>query len=48
MDYHAYGGGEEGNAMLDSCEKCCLVWLERGTLGNIVNGSGFRARLARR
>jgi hypothetical protein len=36
MDHHAYGGGDLGNAMIDSCEDCCLVWLERGVLGKIL------------
>jgi Zn-finger nucleic acid-binding protein len=36
MDHHAYGGGDDGNAMIDSCEACCQVWLERGTLDKIL------------
>ena len=36
MDHHAYGGGELGNVMIDSCEACCQVWLHRGTLGKIL------------
>jgi Zn-finger nucleic acid-binding protein len=28
--------GDLGNAMIDSCEDCCLVWLERGVLGKIL------------
>jgi Zn-finger nucleic acid-binding protein len=36
MDHHAYGGGDLGNAMIDSCEACCQVWLLRGVLGKIL------------
>jgi Zn-finger nucleic acid-binding protein len=34
MDNHAYGGG--GNVMVDSCEECSQVWLDRGELRKIV------------
>lgn len=30
MDTHAYGGG--GNAVIDSCARCHLVWLDAGEL----------------
>jgi Zn-finger nucleic acid-binding protein len=36
MNYHAYGGGDIGNVMIDSCEDCCVVWLDRGVLGRIL------------
>jgi len=36
MDHHAYGGGDLGRVMIDSCEACCQVWLQRGTLGKIL------------
>lgn len=34
MDEHAYGGG--GNVNVDSCEKCDVIWLDRGELSRIV------------
>ena len=34
MDTHLYGGG--GNIIIDSCEKCCLNWLDHGELDRIV------------
>ena len=34
MDRHAYGGG--GNVMVDSCEDCSQLWLDRGELRKIV------------
>lgn len=36
MDHHAYGGGEAGGIMIDSCEACCKIWLDRGTLAKLV------------
>jgi Zn-finger nucleic acid-binding protein len=36
MDHHAYGGGDIGTVMIDSCEACCQVWLQRGTLRKIL------------
>jgi Zn-finger nucleic acid-binding protein len=36
MDHHAYGGGDIGKVMIDSCEACYQVWLHRGTLGKIL------------
>ena len=39
MDHHAYGGGDLGKVMIDSCEACCQVWLHRGTLGKILTPS---------
>lgn len=34
MDLHPYGGG--GNVDVDSCEKCGVLWLDRGELSRIV------------
>jgi Zn-finger nucleic acid-binding protein len=34
MDKHLYGGG--GNVNVDSCEACCMLWLDRGELSRIV------------
>ncbi len=34
MDEHLYGGG--GNMDIDSCESCCLLWLDRGELSRMV------------
>jgi Zn-finger nucleic acid-binding protein len=39
MDHHAYGGGDVGSVMIDSCEACCQVWLHRGALGRILSGT---------
>jgi Zn-finger nucleic acid-binding protein len=36
MDHHAYGGGDAGDIMIDACEACSQIWLDRGTLGNLV------------
>jgi Zn-finger nucleic acid-binding protein len=35
METHRYGG--PGNVILDSCEKCCLNWLDHGELMRIVH-----------
>jgi Zn-finger nucleic acid-binding protein len=35
MDAHFYAG--PGNAVIDSCEECCLIWLDRGVLMRIVH-----------
>jgi Zn-finger nucleic acid-binding protein len=43
LDHHAYGGGDIGRAMMDSCEDCCQVWLQRGALGNILITSDSEA-----
>jgi Zn-finger nucleic acid-binding protein len=40
MDHHAYGGGDFGKVMIDSCEACCQVWLHRGMLGKILTLPG--------
>jgi Zn-finger nucleic acid-binding protein len=37
MDAHFYAG--PGNVMIDSCEDCCLVWLDRGELSRIASAS---------
>jgi Zn-finger nucleic acid-binding protein len=34
MDDHPYGG--PGNVIIDSCESCSVVWLDRGELRRIV------------
>jgi Zn-finger nucleic acid-binding protein len=34
MDEHLYGGG--GNMDVDSCERCGVLWLDRGELSRIV------------
>jgi len=34
MDAHLYGG--PGNVVIDSCEDCCLLWLDRGELMRIA------------
>jgi Zn-finger nucleic acid-binding protein len=34
MDTHVYGGG--GNVVIDSCENCCLNWLDYSELDRIV------------
>lgn len=35
MDAHVYGG--PGNVIIDSCEDCCLIWLDRGELMRIAH-----------
>jgi Zn-finger nucleic acid-binding protein len=35
MDAHFYAG--PGNVVIDSCEDCCLIWLDRGKLMRIVH-----------
>lgn len=35
MDAHFYAG--PGNAVIDSCEECSLIWLDRGALMRIVH-----------
>jgi Zn-finger nucleic acid-binding protein len=35
MDAHFYAG--PGNAVIDSCEECCLIWLDHGELMRIVH-----------
>jgi len=37
MDTHFYAG--PGNVVVDSCEDCCLIWLDRGELMRIVHAS---------
>src|ERR1017187_7736235 len=34
MDAHFYAG--PGNVVIDSCEECCLIWLDRGELMRIA------------
>jgi Zn-finger nucleic acid-binding protein len=40
MDAHLYAG--PGNAVIDSCEDCCLIWLDRGVLMRIVHAPDVR------
>jgi Zn-finger nucleic acid-binding protein len=35
MDAHFYAGG--GNVVIDSCEECSLIWLDRGALMRIAH-----------
>ncbi len=35
MDVHFYGG--PGNVVIDSCEECSLIWLDRGELMRIAH-----------
>jgi Zn-finger nucleic acid-binding protein len=35
MDAHFYGG--PGNAVIDSCEECSLIWMDRGVLMRIAH-----------
>ena len=35
MDAHYYAG--PGNVIVDSCEDCCLIWLDRGELMRIAH-----------
>ena len=37
MDAHFYAG--PGNVVIDSCEECSLIWLDRGELMRIVHAS---------
>jgi len=36
MNHHAHGGGESGEIMIDSCEICFRIWLDRATLAKLV------------
>jgi Zn-finger nucleic acid-binding protein len=40
MDTHFYAG--PGNVVIDSCENCCLIWLDSGELMHIVHAPGMR------
>jgi Zn-finger nucleic acid-binding protein len=40
MDAHFYAG--PGNVVIDSCEECCLIWLDRGKLMHIAHASNVR------
>lgn len=35
MDAHFYAGG--GNVVIDSCEECSLIWMDRGALMRIAH-----------
>jgi Zn-finger nucleic acid-binding protein len=37
METHFYGG--PGNVVIDSCENCCLIWLDAGELMRIATAS---------
>jgi Zn-finger nucleic acid-binding protein len=41
MDAHFYGG--PGNVVVDSCENCCIIWLDRGELMRIAHASAADA-----
>jgi Zn-finger nucleic acid-binding protein len=41
MDTHFYAG--PGNVVVDSCEDCSLIWLDRGELKHIVRAPGMYA-----
>jgi Zn-finger nucleic acid-binding protein len=34
MDAHFYAG--PGNAVINSCEQCCLIWMDRGVVMRIA------------
>jgi Zn-finger nucleic acid-binding protein len=40
MEVHPYCG--PGNIVIDSCAKCCLVWLDGGELVRVIRGAGKR------
>jgi hypothetical protein len=40
MDTHFYAG--PGNVVIDSCENCCLIWLDSGELMHIVHAPDGR------
>jgi Zn-finger nucleic acid-binding protein len=40
MDTHLYAG--PGNVVIDSCEDCSLIWLDRGELMHIVHAPDER------
>jgi len=39
MDAHFYAG--PGNVVIDSCENCCVIWLDSGELMHIVHAPGM-------
>ncbi len=41
MDTHFYAG--PGNVVVNSCESCCLIWLDRGELMRIVHAPDLRS-----
>jgi Zn-finger nucleic acid-binding protein len=43
VETHVYGGG--GNAVIDSCERCRLVWLDAGELTMLVRHVPERATI---
>jgi Zn-finger nucleic acid-binding protein len=40
MDTHLFGGA--GNVVIDTCEECCLNWLDRGKLMHIAHAPDER------
>jgi Zn-finger nucleic acid-binding protein len=40
MDAHPYGGA--GNINIDSCERCAVVWLDRGELRRISSAPDYQ------
>jgi Zn-finger nucleic acid-binding protein len=40
MDAHFYAGG--GSVIIDSCEECCLIWLDCGAAMRIAHASEVR------
>lgn len=40
METHAYGGA--GNAVIDTCVQCSLIWFDRGEFTKLVRAPGKR------
>ena len=40
FETHAYGG--PGNAVIDTCPRCQMIWLDRGELDKLVHAPGRR------
>ena len=40
LETHAFGGA--GNAVIDSCFRCQLIWLDRGEFSKLVHAAGSR------
>ena len=41
MEAHLYAG--PGNVVIDSCEECCMIWLDRGEAKRIASAADVRA-----
>jgi Zn-finger nucleic acid-binding protein len=39
MSTHPYYGA--GNVVIDTCDRCNLIWLDRGEMGRLVNAPGL-------